>query len=177
MFAESLSRIVERDPAGVTEGLNYLRRTIRGALAELRALLVELRPASLLQANLKTLIEQLAEAVASRKEIDIQLEQVSEYNLPDTVKVVVYRVVQEALNNIVKHAYARHIVIHIQHIDDGGIELCVQDDGRGFDMRHITSDHMGLAIMRERANEINAQLTIESQVGIGTKIVLTWTPV
>ncbi|MBX3080093.1 MAG: GAF domain-containing protein [Anaerolineae bacterium] len=177
MFAESLSRIVERDPTGVTEGLNYLRRTIRGALAELRALLVELRPASLLQANLKTLIEQLAEAVASRKEIDIQLEQVNEYNLPDTVKVVVYRVVQEALNNIVKHAYARQIVIHIQHIENSGIELCVSDDGRGFDMRHITSDHMGLAIMQERANEINAHLTIESRVGIGTKIVFTWTPV
>jgi signal transduction histidine kinase len=176
MFAESLSRLVERDPAGLTEGLNYLRRTIRGALAELRALLVELRPASLLQANLKTLITQLAEAVSSRKEIDIQLQQDGEYNLPDTVKVVVYRVVQESLNNIVKHAFAKHINIVISRLEQDGIEICVSDDGRGFAMDSATSDHMGLTIMRERANGIGAHLCIESEIGVGTKIVLKWIP-
>jgi two-component system nitrate/nitrite sensor histidine kinase NarX len=176
MFAESLAHIAEREPARLNEGLSYLRLTIRGALAELRALLVELRPAALLQANLKTLIEQLTEAVASRKEIDIQLHQVSAYKLPDTVKIVIYRVVQEALNNIVKHAYARHIIIDIQQIDGEGIEVCIRDDGRGFDMNNITSDHMGLSIMRERATEIGAQLSVDSQIGVGTKIVLQWSP-
>jgi signal transduction histidine kinase len=169
MFAETLSRTAEREPARLSEGLSYLRRTIRGALAELRALLVELRPSALLQANLKALIQQLAEAATSRKEIEIQLTLDSDVQLPDNVKVAVYRITQEALNNIVNHAHARRISIEMQQTS-AGVSLTIVDNGRGFDASQVSSDRMGLAIMRERANEIGARFSIDSQIGRGTTL-------
>jgi signal transduction histidine kinase len=178
MIADSLPRMIKRDPDRADAGFAYLQRLIRGALAELRALLMELRPAALLQADLNVLIQQLAEAVTSRKEIEIDLKLEREYALPANVKVALYRVTQEALNNIVKHSRARHVSISLRKIEAGegieGIEVIVADDGRGFDPRGVTSDHMGLTIMRERANEIGARLTLDSGVGRGTRIAVRW---
>jgi two-component system nitrate/nitrite sensor histidine kinase NarX len=174
MIADSLPRLVQRDPARADEGFTYLRRLIRGALAELRALLMELRPAALAQANLNVLIQQLAEAVTSRKEIEIDLKLDTEYMIADNAKVAIYRITQEALNNVVKHSSARRVAVSLKKLVNG-VELSVADDGRGFELGTVSSDHMGMTIMRERANEIGARLTIESRIGFGTKVTLRWT--
>lgn len=174
MIADSLPRLIQRDPARADEGFTYLRRLIRGALAELRALLMELRPAALEQANLNVLIQQLAEAVTSRKEIEIDLKLATDYVIADNAKVAIYRITQEALNNIVKHSSARRVALTLKKLVNG-VEVSVVDDGRGFELGSVSGDHMGLMIMRERANEIGARLTIDSRIGFGTRITLKWT--
>ena len=82
------------------------------------------------------------------------------------MKLVFYRVAQEALNNIAKHSGARQVDLHLE-CQPGQLSLLIKDDGLGFDPDSITPDHLGIAIMRERANSIGANLKIESQVRSG----------
>jgi signal transduction histidine kinase len=89
------------------------------------------------------------------------------------VKLVFYRVAQEALNNIAKHAGARQVDLHLE-CQPGRLSLLIKDDGLGFDPATIAPEHLGIAIMRERANSIGARLKIESQVGQGTTVELDW---
>jgi signal transduction histidine kinase len=93
--------------------------------------------------------------------------------LTHEVKIVFYRVAQEALNNIAKHAGARQVDLHLE-CQPGQMNLLIKDDGLGFDPGSITPDHMGIAIMCERANSISANFKIESQVGLGTTVELIW---
>jgi two-component system nitrate/nitrite sensor histidine kinase NarX len=89
------------------------------------------------------------------------------------VKIVFYRVAQEALNNIGKHSGARQVTVHLECSPDQ-LNLCIKDDGLGFDPASITPDHMGMAIMRERAHSIGARLKIETRLGQGTTVELDW---
>jgi signal transduction histidine kinase len=89
------------------------------------------------------------------------------------VKLAFYRVAQEALNNIAKHSGARQVEVHLE-CQPGQLNLRIKDDGLGFDPATITPGHLGIAIMRERANSIGARLKIESQVGQGTSVELDW---
>jgi signal transduction histidine kinase len=89
------------------------------------------------------------------------------------VKVALYRISQEALNNIVKHAGASCVNLRLVCTSDT-ILLQVQDDGRGFNPGNVPSNHLGLGIMQERAAAIGARLEIESEVGLGTEIRVLW---
>jgi len=89
------------------------------------------------------------------------------------VKLVVYRVAQEALNNIAKHSGARQVELHLA-CQPGQVTLRISDDGLGFDTGSVPPDHMGMAIMHERASSIGARLRIDSQVGQGTIVELDW---
>jgi signal transduction histidine kinase len=91
------------------------------------------------------------------------------------VKVVFYRVAQEALNNIAKHSGARRVAARLE-CGPEGVNLRIQDDGLGFEPGAVTPDHMGMAIMRERAASIGAALQIETQPGQGTTVRLDWSP-
>jgi signal transduction histidine kinase len=93
--------------------------------------------------------------------------------LTHEVKLAFYRVAQEALNNIAKHSGARKVELHLECQPDW-MSLVIRDDGLGFDPASITSDHLGIAIMRERASSIGASLMIESQPGQGTTVSLDW---
>jgi signal transduction histidine kinase len=85
-----------------------------------------------------------------------------------------YRIAQEALNNVAKHAGANQATVRLC-CEPERVELHITDDGRGFDVGSIPPDHLGVGIMRERAEAIGAILTIESQAGIGTEIAVAWT--
>jgi signal transduction histidine kinase len=87
--------------------------------------------------------------------------------------VVLYRVAQEALNNIVKHADARHVAVRLVR-RDSGVELTVADDGRGFDPASVAAGHMGIGIMRERVETIGGSLSIDSQPLSGTFMRVIW---
>jgi len=93
--------------------------------------------------------------------------------LTHEVKLVFYRVAQEALNDIAKHSGARQVDIHLECKANQMI-LKINDDGLGFDPAAITPDHLGMVIMRERANSIGACLKVDSQVGQGTTVELDW---
>jgi signal transduction histidine kinase len=89
------------------------------------------------------------------------------------VKEVFYRVAQEALNNIAKHAGASQVQVHLI-VHDGDAEVIIQDDGCGFDLVAMTPEHMGLKFMRERADAVHAKLNIVSAPGAGTLIQMRW---
>jgi signal transduction histidine kinase len=110
-----------------------------------------------------------------------------QYSLPPDVKVAFYRIAQEALNNVAKHSGATqaYVILRVAEDDDDDAEvsaehqafaimLSVSDNGHGFDQAGVPSDHLGLGIMRERAETIGAELCILSQPGRGTEVTVTW---
>jgi signal transduction histidine kinase len=109
--------------------------------------------------------------------VDIQTQR----PLPPDVKVALYRVAQEALNNVAKHAKASRVTVSLHDAapmrarsDVGGVELSISDDGRGFDPTLAFPEHFGLGIMRERAEAIGATLDIKSELGQGTQVLVVW---
>jgi PAS domain S-box-containing protein len=184
LSAEVLPRLWERKPEEGQRCLNELQLLTRGALAEMRALLLELRPAALLEASLSDLMRQLVEATAGRARLDVDFYAEGSCTLPPDVQVPLYRIAQEALNNLTKHAAAGRARVHINCAQLPGphtgqepvsrFELLIQDDGRGFDPGQVKPDHMGLSIMRERAEAIGAALDIQTKVGRGTRVHVVW---
>jgi signal transduction histidine kinase len=175
LIAEVLPRIWERNPEEGQRRLGEVRELTRGALAEMRTLLLELRPATLLEANLGDLLRQLGEAITGRARVpvDVQIEGEVAQMSPD-IKVALYRIAQESLNNVAKHSGAGQATVHLCY-GPGQVNLDITDDGCGFDVKDIPPDHLGVGIMRERAETIGAKLTIESQVEQGTKVTVVWT--
>lgn len=175
MIAEVLPRIWQRNQKMGEQKLEELRELTRGALAEMRTLLLELRPTKLVEIELTDLVRQLLDAAAGRARVAAVLHTEGQAEMPPDIKVALYRIAQEALNNVVKHARANQIQIDLQCHPDV-ITLAVTDDGCGFVFGNVTSLHMGLGIMHERSADIGATLTIESAPGEGTKIVAQWRP-
>jgi signal transduction histidine kinase len=141
----------------------------------MRALLAELRPSTLTDAELGDLLRLLGNAFTGRTNIPARVTVVGQGALPAEVQVAIYRICQEALNNIVKHAGASTVEIVLKH-DATAIELSMRDNGRGFVASElIPSGHYGLSMMRERAEAVGAHLSISSQPGHGTQLTLRWT--
>jgi signal transduction histidine kinase len=174
IVAEALPRLMERNLEEAKRNAAYLRQTTLGALAEMRTLLFELRPASLEKAGLDVLLQQLADVLTGRARVPAEVSIQGEAELPTNVKIGLYRIAQETFNNIARHARASQAWVTLQRGSDGAI-LVIRDDGRGFDPESIPPEHMGVRIMRERAEEIEAVLTVESQPGDGTEITVEWT--
>ena len=172
LIADVLPDLWAMNPEEGRRRLAELRQMTRGALAEMRTLLVELRPNALVEVPLSALLRQLTEAMVSRARIDIQLSAEGERKLPPDVQVGLYRLAQEALNNVVKHAKATQAVVTLRL--DEAVRLTVADNGAGFDPGTVTADHLGLRIMRERAEAIGAQFSIYSEPGEGTQVSVLW---
>ena len=173
LIAEVLPRLWERDADEGRRRLEELRQLTRGALAEMRTLLLELRPAALTEVGLGDLLHQLTEAVTGRARVPIALTVESQCPLPSDVQVALYRIAQEALNNIAKHSGATQVTV-VLRCQFAAVELCVRDNGRGFDLVRVSPEHLGLRIMRERAESVGATFAIESRVGQGTQITVVW---
>jgi len=143
-------------------------------MAEMRALLAELRPSTLTDAELGDLLRLLGNAFTGRTNIPARVNVVGQGTLPADVQVAIYRICQEALNNVAKHAGASLVEIDLNHIENG-LELNIHDDGQGFDPERTISGHYGLSMMQERAETAGAQLSIMSQPGQGTELTIFWT--
>jgi PAS domain S-box-containing protein len=179
LIAEVLPRLWERDPDEGRRSLEDLRRLTRGAQADMRLLLAELRPSTLTEVKLGDLLLLLGNALAGRTNIPThvtvtgQETLLQQRTLPADVQVAFYRLCQEGLNNITKHAGANHVDILLQY-ETGAVELRIRDDGRGFDPEQTPPGHYGLSMMRERASAVGAVLSILSRPGSGTEIVICW---
>ena len=173
LIAEVLPRIWERNPDEGRRRLDELRELTRGALAEMRTLLLELRPSALEEAEVGDLLRQLAESITGRARVPVALEVEGECELEAKVKVALYRIAQEALNNVAKHARATQATVRFR-CQAGQAELCIRDDGLGFDPQSVAPSSLGLGIMRGRAEAIGATLTIDSQPGEGTQVEVVW---
>jgi signal transduction histidine kinase len=153
---------------------------VRGLLDEverhLRRLSHELRPTILDDLGLLPAIEFLAQGVAERSGIPIRVTGAGHRRLRPAIETALYRVVQEALRNAVRHASARRVVVRLDQGADG-VHLMVRDDGRGFDVRAVLRRRgargLGLIAMRERLNEVGGELAIKSAPGRGTEIQIS----
>jgi signal transduction histidine kinase len=183
LLTEVMPQIWRRDPEQGFQTLEKLRLLTRGALAEMRTMLIELRPSAVINTPLSELLSQLTEAITSRSGVPFQLFIERIPLLPDDVQMNFYRIAQEALNNIVKHAQAMYVSVSLNETqvpagEDGSLErivkLVIQDDGVGFYPGTIQAGHLGIGIMRERAVAIKASLTLESEPGHGTLVSLAW---
>ena len=184
LIAEVLPSTWECDPQEGRELLTELRQLSRGAMAEMRTLLLELRPAALAEATLGDLLRQLGEAMTGRTGTPVEVSLDGQCDLPDDVQVALYRIAQEALNNVVKHAHASQVNIRLRctpvHTGDGDrqqhiVDMQITDNGDGFDASDIPPHHLGLRIIRERAQAIGARLGIDSRLGQGTRVTVVWT--
>jgi len=191
LIAEVLPTIWTRDPVEAQHGLDDLRKLARGALAEMRTLLLELRPIGLGEVRLEDLLKQLGAGVSGRIRAEVHVNGQGEAILPTEVKLAFYRIAQEALNNTAKHSGADRVDIEIkseaalpsrkrkkvkssQAIFSQSVLMSIRDNGLGFDPKSVIGEHLGLGIMRERASNIHATLTIQSKPGEGTEISLHW---
>jgi PAS domain S-box-containing protein len=184
LVAEVLPQVGERDPDLAREGLQELGALTRSALAEMRTMLLELRPTALVETRLGDLVRQLAEAVSGRADLQVIYNIELVPSLPPDVHVTFYRVAQEALNNVLKHAGATEVTASlaasppVQEQAVGGwqgqVTLSIADDGRGFGPGNAAPDRLGLGIMRERAETVGAELKLESWPDRGTRVTLVW---
>jgi signal transduction histidine kinase len=169
--AEALPRILDKKPEKAHTYLQELTQFTRAAMANMRSLLVELHPESLEKTELTILIKQLGDALAGNHKIDITYKMMDKMLLPLQHQTAIYRIVQEALNNIANHANATQVEIRLQRRENI-IELLISDNGIGFDTTLQSEDQLGLNIMQERAHEIGAHLEINSQHNEGTLVIL-----
>jgi hypothetical protein len=173
VIAETLPRIWDSNPREVKSGIEELGHLTRGALAEMRTLLVELRPGALIEKPLGDLLQHLADAVSSQARIPVTLTVEGDSFLPPDLQVALYRIAQESLTNVWKYARARQATVSL-HCTPESVQLVVTDDGRGFDPERVAPDAMGLSIMRERAAEIQATFGVDSRPGEGTRVRVEW---
>ncbi len=173
LIAEVLPKVWEKNEDEGHKKLEEVRQLTRGALAEMRTLLFELRPAALADADLNDLLRQLAESITGRTRVPVALEVEGDCEIPADVKVALYRIAQEALNNIAKHSGASRAQVSL-HCQPDGVELHIIDNGHGFDAAQETAGSFGLGNMKERANGIGALLNIASKPGEGTEVSVTW---
>jgi len=156
-------------PAAAERAEADVRAQVVQALQDVRALAVELRPTALDDFGLMPALERLAETFQARSGLETVVQANLDGRLPPEIETVLYRVVQEALTNIVKHAGAEHVSIVVTS-RDRSVAATVDDDGRGFAMDDVREDALGLLGMRERLALVGGTLEIESSRESGTTI-------
>jgi signal transduction histidine kinase len=157
-------------PAGAA-ALAGLREQVVTALQDVRRLAVELRPAVLDDYGLVPALERLTDSFAEQSDVRVDFHSaLGEARLPPEVETALYRVVQESLTNIVKHAKAQNVSVSLAR-RKSGVAAVIEDDGIGFDQRTISKEGIGLLGMRERLALIDGRLEIESRPGAGTTLV------
>jgi PAS domain S-box-containing protein len=161
--------IDEGTRAKLAKPLDYVLSLAEAGLAEMRALIFELRPDALEREGLVAALERQAAALRARHKLRVQTDLCEEPGISLEVKEAVYRIAQEALNNIVKHAHASEVGIRLKDGGDG-ITLEVRDDGVGFNPQQEHLGHLGLRSMQERAARVGGTLEIESSAGCGALI-------
>jgi PAS domain S-box-containing protein len=152
-----------------------VRRLTGGALAQMRTMLLELRGESLDKIPIRQLLRNVVEATESRTQTVVELSIEGADILPPSLHVAVYRIAQEALNNVARHARAEHARVEL-HTGASRVRLSVSDDGQGFEPGPQGPAHLGLRSMQERAAEAGADLRVESAPGRGASIILEWRP-
>jgi signal transduction histidine kinase len=172
LLAQVVPALWETEQDAARRHLAQIRELTRSALAEMRTLLVELRPVDQRQPDLGQALRHHAAAFERRTGIAVALDAPAAVSLPDLVAYALSRIAQEALTNVARHARARHVTLALA----GGppTRLVVADDGRGFAPEQIAATSLGLVSMRERAASIGAQLEVHSTPGAGTRVVLAW---
>lgn len=171
LYAETSMRFVQSNQLDMAnEYIENVAETAQQALREMRLLLHNLRPAVLEQMGLVKAIWQRLEAVEKRVGVTVDYQVEGQIDLPVLVEEALYHIVQEALNNALKHAAATKISIRLCQ-QGPKVTLTVSDDGKGFKVfKSIDSGGLGLTSMRERVDSLGGNLNIDTKVGVGSRI-------
>jgi signal transduction histidine kinase len=172
LLAQVLPDLWEIDRAEARAGLDQIRDMTRGALAEMRALLFELRPAALGEQGLAHALREHAAAIGSRIGIPVVVDVARDPALPGPVEQAFFRIAQEALANAARHAQARRVWVTLN--GPTPVRLVIADDGQGFQIEQIGEGRFGLISMRERAAAVGARLQMRSELSQGTQIIVEW---
>jgi signal transduction histidine kinase len=149
-----------------------VRKLVVETLQDVRRLAVELRPKALDDFGLVAALERLVQTFAEATGINVHLEaQLGTQRLPEEVETTLYRIAQEALTNIVKHAQAGNVSILLVRRDTA-VAIVIEDDGRGFEPAQLRRDALGLVGMRERVALLEGKLTVESSPETGTTLAV-----
>ncbi len=171
LSAESLMNDVPAD-SDLHRRIDRLRQLTRGALSEMRELLLELRPSELAEVELRELIGHLLNALEARRTIDVTVD-LQRVKLGPEVNVALYRIAQQSLSNMAQHSNANAVDVRLTA--GPPVVLSIADNGDGFDEADVPSGHLGLQIMRERAESVGARLDIQSCAARGTTVTVTVT--
>jgi signal transduction histidine kinase len=158
-------------PLQAEAALEYVQNLAEAGLAEMRALIFELRPEVLEKEGLSVAMRKQVEALEVRHKLKADFEGEGEPNLPFGHKQTLYRITQEALHNIVKHAKAKYVSVMLKE-SEYNVHLTIQDDGIGFEVAQNFSERLGLKSMRERTESLGGRFEMVSQVGQGTTITI-----
>lgn len=173
LTAEATAELVDRDPNGARENAHKVSELARDVLHEMRDLVFELRPPALEADGLVSTLRKHIGLMRRVSGVDVSLEATGDDRPDPLVEAEVYRIVQEALNNAVKHSGASTITVGI---DAGSsvLRAVVADNGKGFDPKAlpVRAKHLGLTSMEERARRIGGRLRISSEPGAGTSVTL-----
>jgi signal transduction histidine kinase len=173
MIASVLPHLWDADPAEGRRRLEELRALTRTALAEVHTLLAVWRPAGLDDGGLGTLLSQLGATVSGRTQVPVVVSVEAEQPMPADVALALYRIAQEALNNMARHSAATHTALTLAW-EGERVHLTIVDNGRGFIPAAVGPGHLGLSIMRERAASVGAGFDVVSQAGGGTQVSVVW---
>jgi two-component system sensor histidine kinase DegS len=175
MRLQLVEQMQKHQPEEVEGELERLRTALQEGLRDIRRFIFDLRPASLSDAGLLPTLRQYAQNYTEQFGVPIELNLPENLVLSANQELVVFRVVQEALQNIHKHADATKVVVTLQQRQGGPLVVSVTDDGKGFDpkaARRNRPSSSGLVSMRERAATVGGSLRVESEPGSGTTITL-----
>jgi len=168
--ARTARTLLDTNPEHAGEPLDYVLQLAEAGLTEMRSLIFELRPESLEREGIITALNRQARALRARHSLTVEVTTCPEPEAPLDIKEAIYRIAQEALHNVVKHAHATKITLHLA-ADEQGLTLTIQDDGVGFDPGGSFPGHLGLRSMRERASRIGGSFDIRSAPNQGTTLV------
>jgi PAS domain S-box-containing protein len=166
--ARTARDLLDREPARAAEPLDFALTQAEAALAEMRALIFELRPEALEQDGLVAALQRQADLIRARR-IAVDTALCAEPDVSLAAKETLYRVAQEALHNAAKHAGANVVRVSLVH-EGRELVLRIEDDGRGFDPGVAYPGHLGLRSMRERAEHAGGTLSLESVPGLGAVV-------
>jgi signal transduction histidine kinase len=165
--ARTARTLLDREPGKVAEPLDYVMSLAEAGMAEMRALIFELRPESLEQEGLIAALQKQAAALRSRHAIEVNLSLLpAEPDISLAMKEALYRIAQEAMHNTAKHARASTITLRLDHTGDT-LSMEIEDNGIGFDSTRSFPGHLGLVSMQERAAPFGGRVSIKSAVGAG----------
>ena len=171
MLADLLPKAIDTKPDKIPEYAINIQQLIHGASAEMRLVLLELYPDALIETDLGTVIKQLCNAYVGSTGTPVDFFATPQIHLEKNAQLAFYRIAQEALHNISKHTQATKVSVKLIN-SDNIIRLCIQDNGAGFDRNHTPPDHFGLKNMVDRANGVNADIDIVSNINEGTTITV-----
>jgi signal transduction histidine kinase len=160
------------DPSPQRDRLQSLQALTDQIGREVHNLALELRPTALDDLGLPAAVANYTEGWSERSAIEIDFQKAGSWEgrLPAPVETALYRVIQEALTNVLKHARARRVSVVLQR-SAGVVSAVIEDDGKGFDPDSLTTHRLGILGMRERAALVGGTLTVESTPGSGTTVL------